>query len=656
MGEEDRLRTSVERVIELVDRLIGDPENREALLAGAAPLLAQSFSRAGRQQDWGGAAQIAAVRGAAADACKDLSDTLEALRSDALAGLVPYIVRFVNEDANARGLEGSLVFDDLIVRVRNLLESSPTARTAFRERYQVLLIDEFQDTDPLQVEIALSFARADADSQIEAGRLFLVGDPKQSIYRFRRADMAIYAATRARIEGDGGSLPELALNRRSRRVVIEVVNAVFTQLIGAGADPSVQPPYRPIHPERDDELAGPGVATFGGPEAGFAREVRRLEAAQVAARCAAIVEEGWQVFDRALQTARLASFRDVAILVPTRAILLPLERALADLDIPYRVEGGSLIYGTQDVRDVINCLAAIDDPSDEVAVVAALRSPAYACSDVDLARFRAGGGRFNYLSSVLVDTTGKVANSLRSLKRFHDERHTLSLAMLVERLVADRGLVEIGVLDQGNRNSFRRARFLVEQARSFEAHGPESLRAFVAWLERRADTAILDYEGAGLADDEDAVQVLTIHGAKGLEFPIVLLCGIGAPQPSENPVFGVERSSNLGSVAIGSKTRSARFTLGPADRVEGPGTPACQRRARPAALRGGHPGARPPARVPVSCGECPRFICPAPDRGWHTRQMRRHAPAHCGWQRSNSPVRGAGSRKPAEPGGVPEHP
>jgi ATP-dependent helicase/nuclease subunit A len=567
VSEEDKLRTAIERVIELVDRLIADPENREALLAGAAPVLSQSFYR-GRQGDWGGAARIAQVRDTATAACQALSAALESLRSEALAALVPYLVRFVRQDANARNLEGSLVFDDLIVRVRDLLESSPAVRTAFRERHQVLLIDEFQDTDPLQVDIALSFACTVGSSQIEPGRLFLVGDPKQSIYRFRRADMAIYAATRSRIEKDGGLLPELALNRRSRRVVVEMVNAVFAQLIGEGANPSVQPPYRPIHPDRDEDLAGADVATFGGPESGSAREVRRLEASQVAARCAAVVEDGWQVFDRELQAARPASFRDVAILVPTRAILLPLERALADLDIPYRVEGGSLIYGTQDVRDVINCLTAIDDPADEVAVVAALRSPAYACSDLDLARFRAGGGRFNYLSPALANATGKVADSLRSLKRFHDERHALSLAVVVERLVADHGLVEIGVLDQGNRNSFRRARFLVEQARSFEAHGPESLRAFVAWLERRAGTAILDYEGAGLDDDEDAVRVLTIHGAKGLEFPIVLLAGIGTPPRIDSPVFGIDRSSNQISVAIGAKTHSTRFTLGPADLVE----------------------------------------------------------------------------------------
>ena len=656
VSEEDRLRTAVERVIELVDRLIGDPENREALLAGAAPVLAQSFSRTGRQQDWGGGARIAEVRDTATAACQALSATLGAMRSDALAALVPYLVRFVRQDANARNLEGSLVFDDLIVRVRDLLESSPTVRTAFRKRYQALLIDEFQDTDPLQVDIALSFACVDASSKIEAGRLFVVGDPKQSIYRFRRADMAIYAATRARIKENGGSLPELALNRRSRRVVLEMVNAVFTKLIGAGTNPSVQPPYRPIHPERDEDLAGPGVATFGGPKTGSAREVRRLEAAQVAGRCAAIVEDGWQVIDRALQTARPASFRDLAILMPTRAILLPLERALADLDIPYRIEGGSLLYGTQEIRDLINCLTAIDDPADEVAVVAALRSPAYACSDLNLARFRAGDGRFNYLSPALVDTTGKVADSLRSLKRFHDERHALSLAVVVERLVADRGLVEIGILDQGNRNSFRRARFLVEQARSFEAHGPESLRAFVAWLERRAGTAILDYEGAALADDEDAVRVLTIHGAKGLEFPIVLLAGIGTPPRHDSPVFGIDRSSNRVSVAIGAKTHSTRFTLGPADLVE------AQERLHADAERdrllyvAAHPGPRPSAGLPVSCGEGPRFIGPAADWGWHTRRMSGHALAHCASSRSNSAVRRVGSREPPEPGGVPEHP
>jgi len=265
--------------------------------------------------------------------------------------------------------------------------------------------------------------------------------------------------------------------------------------------------------------------------------------------------------------ARPASFRDVAILVPTRAILQALERALAATGIPYRVEGGSLVYGTQEVRDLLNCLTAIDDPADEVAIVGALRSPAYACSDVEIAQHRAGGFRLSYLSPGTTPE-GRVTAALASLRRFHDRRHEQSLAALVEDVVTDRGLAEVSIYDDGSRNSFRRARFVIEQARAFEAAGPESLRAFVTWLERRAGQTFLDHEGAGLDDDEDAVRVLTIHGAKGLEFPIVFVAGLGASPSNRADVLGVDRASRQVAVSIGAKGRNARFELGPVDHVQ----------------------------------------------------------------------------------------
>jgi len=561
----DELRLRANRLASLVGELSrADAEEREPVLAAGAEVLAKGYNPKG-----GGAWESKEARNlvskTAGDIALKLNETLRQCRAEALADVLPLIVRFVMDDAEVRGREGVLTFDDLILRVRDLVATTPQAVRALRARCDVQLIDEFQDTDPLQVQIALAFATDPESGALEPGRLFLVGDPKQSIYRFRRADMAIYSQTRDHVERQGGAFPSLALNRRSRKKVLAWVNEVFSPLIGPGYDEAVQPPYRPIRASRDGIVAGPGVAWMGGelPEKN-ARKVREVEAGAVAANCLAAIEEGWQVVERD-GTTRPPLLKDIAVLIPARTILPALERALMEAGVPYRVESGSLIYRTQEVRDLLNCLAAIDDPEDEVAVVASLRSPAYACSDVELAKHKAAGGGWNYLSPRLDETQGRVANALRDLRGYHAQRHDASLAALIDRFLADRGQVEVGILDSGSRNGLRRTRFIVDQARAFEAAGPESLRAFVTWMERRAGEAILDNEGAGLDDDEDAVRVLTIHGAKGLEFPIIFVAGLGSAPINRPGVFLVDRSSNDIAVCIGAKGQNRRFELGPVD-------------------------------------------------------------------------------------------
>ncbi|HET8943301.1 MAG TPA: 3'-5' exonuclease, partial [Dehalococcoidia bacterium] len=314
---------------------------------------------------------------------------------------------------------------------------------------------------------------------------------------------------------------------------------------------------------------GEGVACFGGEigDGSLAGQVRAMESRDVAACCRAIVEEGWEVSDKPDEAHRPASYRDIAILIPTRTGLTSLERSLTEAGVPYRVEGGSLIYRTQEVRDLLNCLTAIDDPADEVAIVGALRSPAFACSDLDIARFVSGGGRIGYLRGDLSEATGRVAESLRVLQDFHGRRGDGSLAALVEEFVAERRLAETGILDRADRNSFRRMRYIAEQARAFEANGPESLRALVQWLEGCSQQQMLDNEGAGLDDDEDAVRVLTVHGAKGLEFPIVIMAGMGAaPSNRSDRRFLVNRVDDSVAVQVGKS--AARFKLGDVTNLE----------------------------------------------------------------------------------------
>ncbi len=562
VADGDRCLALILELIAALDALLsGDELDRETTLAATAHLHGRKCGNLGNLRNWGDdRTALDEARQVAADAASALGETLARARGEALADLLPPIARLMLDEAAARRREGAAAFDDLILWARDLLRDSPSARTALRARYDALLIDEFQDTDPWQASIAASFARDPADERLTPGRLFLVGDPKQSIYRFRHADMAVYASEEAAVRGEGGLLPTLRTNRRTRDVILDWVNAVFAPLIGEGDDPALQPRYAPVDADRSVELRGPGVACMGEPMPPPAKawEMRMAEAAEVAATCRAAVAEGWEVQERdgMIRGVRL---RDIAVLIPTRTGLSAIEAALREAGVAYRVEGGSLVYRTQELRDLLNRLTAIDDPSDEVAVVGALRGPGAACSDRELAEHRASGLRFNYLAPGL-EGPGPVPEGLRRLRDHHRERHDRPLAATVERVVAEMRLVESGIVHTRTRDSYRRARFVVEQARAFEREGPRSMRAFVEWLEERTAGPVLDRDGSSLDDDEDAVRVLTVHAAKGLEFPVVVLAGIGTrPQAATLPAVSQHNGALV--AAVGTKS-GGRLELG----------------------------------------------------------------------------------------------
>ncbi|MDQ3431750.1 MAG: UvrD-helicase domain-containing protein, partial [Actinomycetota bacterium] len=439
--------------------------------------------------------------------------------------------------ARERQREGSLEFHDLLVLARELLRSpkyGAQVRARLHERYQRLLLDEFQDTDPIQIELAVRIAggepAADGDWRdvaVPPGRLFVVGDPKQSIYRFRRADIATYLEAEDRI----GDRVELTTNFRTTKPVLRWVNAVFKELI-AYEDGS-QPEYQSLDFNRAEAPGGTRVLSLGmqqHPKGLNADEVREREAADVAAAIRTALTERWQVLDTRTQEWRDVALDDIAVLMPARTSLPQLEDALDRAGIPYRVEASSLVYRTAEVRDLLMTARAVDDPSDALALASALRSPVFGCGDDDLWTWKRDGGSFNLLATPpeSVPTDHPVREAVDYLRELHRERRWRAPSELLDRIVTDRRMLEAGADGPRARDVWRRLRFVVDQARAWSEAEHGGLRAYLAWAYRQGDESARVAEAVLPETDTHAVRVSTIHSAKGLEFPVVIVSGLSS--------------------------------------------------------------------------------------------------------------------------------
>jgi len=298
--------------------------------------------------------------------------------------------------------------------------------------------------------------------------------------------------------------------------------------------PGVQPKYHALGAEPSE--TGTGVWTFGTALDAAQPDVWNAEADAVAACARTVVADGWLVSDGngPERTRRPARHGDICVLIPSRTNLKRLERAFEAERVPYRIESGELIVATQEVRELVSCLRAIDDPSDQVALVATLRSPLYGCSDDELLEWVDNGGRFGYEYIPDRAMAGRVRESLADLARLHEVRNDGSVPAFIEQLLAERALVPAAFGQPRPREVWRRYRYLVDRARAFGETGRTSLRSFVDWIEGIEREQVRDVSPAVAEVDEDAVRVLTVHGAKGLEFPVVILTGWGSKRPSRS--------------------------------------------------------------------------------------------------------------------------
>ncbi|MHB8439269.1 MAG: UvrD-helicase domain-containing protein [Acidimicrobiales bacterium] len=525
-------------------------------LAGAAKRELLSVMRAvpklacrrGQAPKW--ADQVEEARRRCDDAEQARTETLAAMTRPLMAQLLVVLARFTLDQAARRVESGRLTFHDLLVHARRLVRDDAAARAALRRRYRRLLVDEFQDTDPLQAQLAGWLASSvDGTGNIadaRPGSLFVVGDPKQSLYRFRRAEVSLFAEVSRQV----GEELVLSSNFRSAPGLIAFVNAVF----GALFDPDApgQTHYEALIARRDPMPAsatgagvqlqlggiaddqkvaeGPApVVLLGGELDAPAGEVRR-EAARDIARALHRARAGrWPVSEPGATTAapRPVRWRDMAVLIPTRNSLAPIEESFDEYDIPMRLEGAALLWGSDDVRDVLLALSAADDPSDSLAVLGALRTPGLGCGDDDLVTWVSAGGSWDprrgappSIEAHPVSMAMDVLAGLHALRVGSDPSELVVAA--IERL----GAMANAFAFRRPRDHWHRLHWLVDQARVFDDTVGGTLHGFLQWAQRQSeDDGRAPVLGPPESDD-DAVRVMTVHGSKGLEFPLVVVAGL----------------------------------------------------------------------------------------------------------------------------------
>ena len=518
----------------------------------------------GRISSWGGTENKAK----ATDALQSLIDAVHAGRQAArevvTVKLIGYAREFVETIVQERRRAGIVSYYDAITWLIDMLERNDDVRRAVQSRYRRLLVDEFQDTDPNQVRLVRLLTIPPGEEKITAGSLYVVGDPKQSIYRFRGAEVRVSQSVRSEIVRDnaGGKHLTLRENRRSTNAIIEWANHVFGRWM---PDEEGQADWIPL--EVATETAEPDdfglVYHFGEPiDTKTVGDVRAADATKVAEIASAVCAGRFIVRDRHDQSKRPSRPGDLAVLTRARTSWHIYTRELDELSLPYSAEiGGAEVLNTQEFRDLLNCLTAIDDPSDQPAAVGALKSTYFGCSDVDLYRWAEAGGKFA-CTSVFPDTpeTASVREAMQVIRTYNELRDELQPPMLIENFIRERQARELMFLEEDPSPGLRRLDLAVELARSFAADGAVSLRACLTRFSqlRQSDDAVR--EQPALEFDEGKIRFMTMHASKGLEFPIVVLAdlcgsvGTSTPKMLARWDFNVEAADRIAVRLGGNRT------------------------------------------------------------------------------------------------------
>ncbi|HTQ53754.1 MAG TPA: UvrD-helicase domain-containing protein [Bryobacteraceae bacterium] len=480
------------------------------------------------------------------DAREALLRDLDAFRRDADADFAAALSHEMRdlvrtyEDLKQRA--GRLDFQDLLLLTRDLVRDRAEVRHYLQERYDRIFVDEFQDTEPLQAEILLLLSASDPTQNDwlratpRPGKLFVVGDPKQSIYKFRRADVSLYEDLCGALESRGVARIHLTRSFRAVRPIQQLVNAAFApEMTGdrqAGqAHYAPLEEYTPAYPGQPPVVVLPAPTPYGMQRVSNERIDACLPKA-VANFIGWLIQSSWLVRDRAGGRVPLRA-QHICVLFRRfvtwgQDISSRYTQELEARGIPHLLVGSKSFYQREEVEAIRVALAAIEWPDDELSVFGALRGPLFAIPDDLLLRYRLEGERRRLHPYAKVppgfEAIQEALLVLRDLHRGRNHRPVAgTINDLLEKTRAHAGFMLRRAGSQALANVYR----IGDLARTFELTGGLSFRGFVEELAAQAEKAD-SMEAPVLEEAADGVRLMTVHSAKGLEFPVVILADMTA--------------------------------------------------------------------------------------------------------------------------------
>ena len=458
---------------------------------------------------------------------------------------------FYRDWRNSRSL---LNFGDLLVMTSKLLRENSEVRAYFKRKFTHILVDEFQDTDPIQAEIFFFLAGKnikEADWKniiLDNGALFLVGDPKQSIYRFRRADMDIYNMVKRMFSGEYCEVLPLYSNFRSLPFMQDLVETVFKKIMPDKED-AYQAQYFPLNTTRKAEDAydsGLFENNTGKVNRSNASEITQADAAKVAAWIYNSVNARELKLQRTADELRAGlsqkpEYFDFLILTKKRQNLGIYARALEKVGIPYDISGGLVFNESLETAEILKLFKAIDDHRDPVALVTALRGLFFGISDELLYHFKKAGGKFTYYSLV-PDGFPAFKEAFNRLKEYREIINNNKPVVAAEIIIEKSGIMPLALSEEEGLTKCGNIYKALELLKNFEAQDIETFHGLTKNMEKILKNKEIESMSL-LVSKKNVVRLMNLHKAKGLEAPIVILADPVGESGNFEPQYHISRTA-----------------------------------------------------------------------------------------------------------------